>query len=257
MTVDRPRGLVPCLDANLGLMNVEDTELFMTAAAELRAAGDIPDLVLFLTHPKTVAVGLRDRCSEQPADLLVPVQRLNAEGIALSRSVRGGGITYHWPGQVVCYPVLSLNPSERNIPHYMMNLEELCIRVLADFDVPATRSRRTAAHVGLWWQGHKLVSMGVRVSNWVTGFGFAVNLKGDHGPSSYVRPCGINGVRLVTMEEILGTAPSRAEITESMRNHIGAVLGRASEPAPERVVEAIRSRSPRTGTPKRRSGWVT
>ncbi|MCA1962041.1 MAG: lipoyl(octanoyl) transferase LipB [Desulfomonile sp.] len=255
--VDRRLGAVPCLYADLGLVSVEDAERFMNAAAQLRSAGAIPDLLLFLAHPKTVAVGLRDRQTEHPVDLLVPVRRLEDEGIAFARSTRGGGITYHWPGQVVCYPVLALSASERNIPRYMTNLEESCIRVLAQFGVRVTRSRASAAHVGLWWNGRKVVSMGVRISNWITGFGFALNLDGDHTPSCYVRPCGLEGVTLVTVEEVLGTAPSRAWIIGSMRRSLGALLGRTLEPAPETVINTIRALVSQAGTPTRQSGWGT
>lgn len=252
MSVPRHYDVIPCLYTDLGLVTVEDTERFMSAAGELRVAGEIPDLVLFLAHPKTVAVGLRDRRCEQPADLLVPVRRLEEEGIALARSVRGGGITYHWPGQVVCYPVLSLGRTERNIPQYMMNLEDLCMRVLGEFGVHANRSRERSAHVGLWWNRRKVVSMGVRIRNWVTGFGFAVNLDGDHSPSSYVRPCGIEGVTLVTVEEILGAVPSRTRVTGLMRKYFEAVFDRALEPAPEAVLETIQDLVQRTGPPIRR-----
>jgi|GEM_PF-455367 len=248
MHLDRRPGAVPCLYADLGLVSVDDAERFMIAAAQLRSSGIIPDLLLFLAHPKTVAVGLRDRHSEQPVDLLVPVRRLGDEGIALARSTRGGGITYHWPGQVVCYPVLALSAPERNIPRYMMCLEESCIRSLGEFGVTASRSRASASHVGLWWNGRKVVSMGVRISNWVTGFGFAVNLDGDHTPSCYVRPCGIEGATLVTIQDILGAAPSRAWIVGSIRKSLGSVLGRTLEPAPVAVIDVIRSLTAQDGT---------
>lgn len=228
-----------CHVAILGVVGVPEADRFMSAAKELRLSGGIPDLLLFLAHPRTVALGARGRLHEQPEDLLVPLSRLDKEGIALTRSVRGGGITYHWPGQVVCYPLLALGPGERHIPAYMQNLEEVGIRTLHRFGVDADRRRDTAAHVGLWRHGRKVVSMGVRVSSWVTGFGFAVNLEGNHEPSTYIRPCGLDGVRLTTLEQILGKAPPRPSVIEVLKENCSNVLGRELEDAPASLLERI------------------
>jgi lipoate-protein ligase B len=210
----------------LGLIGVDQAERIMTAARQHRVAGDIPDLLLFLAHPPTVAVGLRDRSADHPEDLLAPPARLEAEGIAFARSVRGGGITYHWPGQVVCYPVLFLRPWERDVPAYMNRLEEVGVRSLADLGVRVSRRRESAAHVGLWRDSCKVASMGVRIGDWVTSFGFAVNLAGDHEASAYIRPCGLEGVRLITVEEILGTAPPRERLIEAIKKNFSVVFGR-------------------------------
>jgi lipoate-protein ligase B len=235
-----------CHVAILGVVGVPEADRFMSAAKELRLSGEIPDLMLFLAHPETVALGARDRFGEPPEDLLVPLSRLEEECIALTRSVRGGGITYHWPGQIVCYPLLALGPSERHIPAYMHNLEEVGIRTLQSFGVDADRRRDTAAHLGLWRDGCKVVSMGVRISSWVTSFGFAVNLEGNHEPSMYIRPCGLNGVRLTTLEQILGKAPPRPWVIEVLKENFASVLGRELKDAPAHLLERIWSHAQAT-----------
>lgn len=212
--------------ANLGVIEVAEAERLMSAWQALRIARQGPDLLLFLTHPKTVALGLRDRSACTPKDLLVSPEQLEEEGITLARSIRGGGITYHWPGQVVCYPVIALHPRERDLPKYMSKLEHIGIETLHCFGLEAKRRRETAAHVGLWLDGKKIVSMGVRVSGWVTSFGFALNLEGDLRPSSYVRPCGLEGVKLTTLEEALGKAPPRPWIIEALTASFERVFGR-------------------------------
>lgn len=231
----------PCLVTDLGVMGIPQAERFMDAARKLRAANEVPDLLLFLAHPKTVALGLRDRHVEHPKDLLVSPQRLEREGIALTRSIRGGGITYHWPGQVVCYPVLALGSDERSIPEYMFKLEEVGIRTLRRFGVKAARRRDAAAYVGLWTSEGKIVSMGVRVSNWVTSFGFVINVHGDHRESQYVRPCGLEGVDLVTLEEILGDAPSKGSVVAAIMESFTEVFNRTLKEMSGAVAEKIRS----------------
>ncbi|MFH0821497.1 MAG: lipoyl(octanoyl) transferase LipB [Pseudomonadota bacterium] len=228
-----------CFSAHLGVISVADAERVMTIAAKLRLNGFIPDVVQLMAHPRTVALGLKGRHDEHPKDLLVGFDVLASEGIDFVRSTRGGGITYHWPGQVVCYPVLALESAERNIPRYMTKLEEVGLRTLARFGVEATRRRDTNAYVGLWHERGKIVSMGVRVSHWVTAFGFALNLEGDVTPSRFIRPCGIEGAKLTTMQEILGTAPPRQEVVEAIEEEFASVFGRALKPIPPELSTLI------------------
>jgi lipoate-protein ligase B len=215
-----------CLCTDLGVIEVPAAEQIMSAWQGLRFTQEAPDLLLFLAHPKTVAVGLRDRRASTPKDLLVSPRQLYDEGITLTRSIRGGGITYHWPGQVVCYPVLALQSDERDLPGYMRRLEQVGIEALRCFGLEADRRRDSAAHVGLWLDGKKLVSMGVRVSGWVTSFGFAINLEGDLKPSRYVRPCGLEGVKLTTLEQALGKAPPRSWVIEALTSSFVRVFDR-------------------------------
>lgn len=219
-----------CVHADLGVVPVPVIEDLMSEALELRARDKMPDLLLFMAHPPTVALGLRDRSTETPADLLVSPEQLAREGIALTRSIRGGGITYHWPGQVVCYPVLALGPEERDVTTYMFKLEQVGIQTLRSFGVEADRSRESSAHVGLWVGKNKILSTGVRIRNWITSFGFALNLEGDHSRSRYVRPCGIEGACLSTVEELLGSAPPRERVVEEIRTNFASIFDRTLAP---------------------------
>lgn len=213
-------------------MTVPEAERIMSQARDLRASGQLPDLLLFMAHPPTVALGVRGRFEESPRDLLVSPGRLQDEKIELSRSVRGGGITYHWPGQIVCYPVLALLPQERDVRGYLWKLEQVAVETLAGFGVRLVRRRGRAAYIGLWLDDLKVVSMGVRISNWITAFGFAVNLEGEHAASSYIRPCGIEGARLATVEEILGAAPARGAVIETLKSRFASIFKRTLESLP-------------------------
>jgi lipoate-protein ligase B len=228
-----------CHVADLGLIGIPDAENLMTHARELRLQEETPDLLFFMAHPPTVAVGLRDRFIERPVDLLVDPDQLERERIALTRSIRGGGITYHWPGQLVCYPVLALAEGERDVGGYMWRLEQVGMDTLAQFGVSVSRREGKAAYVGLWVDECKLISMGVRISKWVTSFGFAINVGGDHAASSYVRPCGIEGASLATLEEILGQAPPRARVMEAVKDSFTRVFSRTLEPIPADLLQRI------------------
>jgi lipoate-protein ligase B len=87
--------------------------------------------------------------------------------------------------------------------------------------------------------GKKIVSMGIRVSNWVTSFGFAINLEGDFSASAYVRPCGIEGVRLTTLEQALGSAPPRQEVIETVTERFASVFRREPSRVPPEILAKI------------------
>jgi lipoate-protein ligase B len=95
--------------------------------------------------------------------------------------------------------------------------------------------------VGLWLDGRKIVSMGVRVSNWITSYGFALNLEGDHSPSRYVRPCGLEGVKLTTVQESLGHAPPRQRLMDAICESFAAVFGRSTQKMPDCLLSRISS----------------
>jgi lipoate-protein ligase B len=215
-----------CVILDIGTTEVDYAERLMNDLRELRARAEISDALLILNHPPTVSLGLRDKNSEGPKDLLVGAAQLAAEDIRLVRSVRGGGITYHWPGQVICYPVMALDKHERDIPEYMRKLEQVGAETLESFGIKPERRRDTAAYIGLWVGGLKIMSMGVRISNWVTSFGFALNLEGDFGPSRYIRPCGIEGAKLTTIEKVLGYAPERTEVIGQITDAFSGVFDR-------------------------------
>ncbi len=211
---------------DLGVAGVGHTEEFMTQIADLRAEDLIADILLFVTHPKTVTVGLKDRNSSIPKDLLVTREELRAQGIEFTGCIRGGGITYHWPGQIVCCPIMLLDQNARNISKHMEKLEQVGILTFRSFGLDVSRRRDTAAHIGLWLGSRKIMSMGIKVSRWVTSFGFAVNVQGDFSQSKYVRPCGIEGACLTTLEEVLGTAPSREQVIQAICENFAQVFER-------------------------------
>lgn len=212
-----PSALFECLEIDLGKIPLPHAEHLMLNVSTQRYQGLIPDTLIFAAHPKTVSLGLRDSRSRWPRDVLVSPGRLAREGIALVKSVRGGGVTFHWPGQLVCYPILALRPHERDVRSYMSKLEQICLESLESFGVRGELKRFTGRHIGVWVGDRKIVSMGVRISQWITSFGFAINLEGDYHQAAYVRPCGLEGVQLITLEEILGYAPSRHEVIQSIK----------------------------------------
>jgi lipoate-protein ligase B len=121
----------------------------------------------------------------------------------------------------------------------MSRLEEVCIRALQSLGVRVERRRDSAAHIGLWVENKKVVSMGIRITRWVTSFGFVINYEGEHKESAYVRPCGLDGIELATLEEILGTAPARSRVIDAVKENFASVFARALRLLPEVLVHQL------------------
>ncbi|MCI0512090.1 hypothetical protein L0128_02650 [candidate division KSB1 bacterium] len=121
----------------------------MQAFAQARPSDSIPDLLLFLAHPNCLALGARKL---NPADLLRPLAAFEKNGIPLHQSSRSGGLTFHWPGQLRCYPVLKLPPAGQNLPDFMYRLEEVGIRCFRYLGFEVARRREQIAQIGWWYQ---------------------------------------------------------------------------------------------------------
>lgn len=211
---------------NIGVIGLDEADRLMQKLGQQRLADRIPDTILLLSHPPSLAVGARKL---NPADLLQPQSYFERQGILLHQHVRGGGLTYHWPGQLVCYPILKLQLPEQNIGHYMFKLEEVGLRTLNDLGIVAERKRDKAAQIGLWLGNNKIASMGIHISRWITSWGFALNLYGDKSPADLIRPCGLEGARLTTVEEVIGMAPAKTLVMEKLIDHFGKVFDRKIE----------------------------
>jgi len=190
---------------------------------EARAAGGIPDVVLFLEHRPVVTLGTRGRSNF----LLLPPDQLNARGIDFARASRGGDVTYHGPGQLVMYPILKLGESEADSHGYLENLEEIAIRTAADFGVKAWRRQGMN---GAWTDDGKIAAIGFRIRRWITLHGMSFNVSVDLDGFSTIVPCGLQGEPVSSLKKILGDrCPALEQVRESMARHFSMVCGRPVE----------------------------
>lgn len=158
------------------------------------------DVLLLVEHPPVVTLGRR------AADNKLPASRdfLAARGIELFEVERGGGVTFHGPGQLVGYPILDLRAYRQDLHWYLRQIEEALIRTLATYGVPAERN---AGYTGVWTGGRKIASIGVHARSWVTWHGFALNVTTDLSYFDLMTPCGIDGVVMTSVaREVPGAA---------------------------------------------------
>ncbi len=166
-----------------------------------RIAGDIGDTLVFTEHDPVFTVGVRGGAESH---LLWNPQQLEREGVEVAKTNRGGDITYHGPGQIVCYPIVSLAPRP-DLHAYLRFLEEVLIAVAAGFDL---RAARRPGLTGIWIDSRKIAAIGIAVRRWVASHGFALNINVDLHHFSGIVPCGIaNATGTVTsLREELGKA---------------------------------------------------
>ncbi len=172
---------------------------------ELKKRGFGRDVLLLLEHPPTITLG-RNASMEH---LLARDDDLKSQGVAVCNVDRGGDITFHGPGQLVGYPLLSLHPGERDVHRYMRNLEESLIDLLAYYGIPAGRDAR---FTGVWTDKGKIAAMGVHISRWITRHGFALNVNTDLSFYKMIVPCGIVGRGVTSIQQELSRAIDLAEV---------------------------------------------
>jgi lipoyl(octanoyl) transferase len=220
--------------------------------AQLRLQGErqrdeIPDVLLLLEHPPVYTRGRRST----PDELPMGAGWYEMQGIEVRDTDRGGRVTYHGPGQLVAYPIVSLRPYGDDVHEYVRRLEQVMIGALAEHGVdagliddltgvwvPGRRAEMStlAQHSGPSTPGtaRKIGSIGVHVSRGVTTHGLAVNVNNDLQPFEWVVPCGIEGCRVTSLSRELGAEQDLDAFADTIAARFGALYGRdpvATDPA--------------------------
>ncbi len=209
----------------LGVVPYPDGLELQRALVEERKAGRGRDTLLLLQHPHVITLGVKLESSR--AHILATPELLEARGVDVRETGRGGDVTYHGPGQLVGYPILDLRPDRQDVHRYVRDLEEVMVRVCADYAVEA---RRVAGLTGAWVETprgpEKVGAIGVRLSRWITSHGFAFNVNPDLDYFRLIVPCGIGDRGVTSLAALLGTPPSMDEVEEAFIGHFARVFDR-------------------------------
>ncbi len=185
-----------------------------------RIAAQVPDLLLLLEHPPVYTRGRRST----PEELPMGEEWYGAQGIEIADTDRGGRVTYHGPGQLVGYPIVSLKPFGDDVHDYLRRMEHMIIEALSEWGVEAVVSDGLT---GVWTpEGRKVGSIGVHVNRGVTTHGFAINVNNDTRPFEWIVPCGIDSCRMTSLARERGSEQDLGAFATTVCERFGHVYGR-------------------------------
>jgi lipoate-protein ligase B len=201
----RALGTVPYLDA----LRLQES---LVAA---NACGDADDTLLLLEHPPVYTLGR----GADAADLRGAPERL---GVPVYRVGRGGGATFHGPGQLVAYPVLRLRAAGRDVHRYVRALEASLIDTCAHFGVTASAP---PGQTGVWVGERKIGAIGIGVRRGVAYHGIALNVSTDLSYFVHIVPCRTSGMAVTSLAQQLGAPPTVATVGRVFAERLGAHMG--------------------------------
>ena len=204
----------------LGLVSYADGLELQRALVDDRKADRIPNTLLLLQHPHVLTIGVK---KDGRQHILASAEVLTERGVEVFETGRGGDVTYHGPGQLVGYPIFNLDPDRRDVHKYVRDLEEVMIRVCADYGLAADRVKGMS---GAWLGDAKIGAIGVRISRWVTSHGFAFNVTTDLDFFNLIVPCGIADKAVTSLAAQLGRPVPMAEVEDAFIRHFSAVFGK-------------------------------
>jgi lipoyl(octanoyl) transferase len=203
-----------------GQVPYEEARLAQKRLEAARQAGEVPDLLLLLEHPPVYTKGRRST----PDELPMGEDWYRTQGIEVCETDRGGRVTYHGPGQLVGYPIVSLKPCGDDVHEYIRRMERLIIAALSDWDVAA---EVVEGLTGVWTSNRrKVASIGVHVNRGITTHGFAININNDLQPFEWIVPCGIEACRVTSLARELAAEVDLEAFATSVRDRFGEVYER-------------------------------
>ncbi|MBI3872487.1 MAG: lipoyl(octanoyl) transferase LipB [candidate division Zixibacteria bacterium] len=196
-------GLLPYLEAHSRQL----------AALTSRIAGPSGDTVFLVEHPHVYTYGRGSNFAElqakRPFDSDMRVELVQVE--------RGGGVTYHGPGQLVAYPIIDVRQKTGDLHRFLRWLEEVIIQTIAPWGLTGEHH---PTHTGVWIEGRKIASIGIAVRQWISYHGLALNVSTDLRYFGAIHPCGLSPEVMTSMEQLTG----RTIAMEDVRKEFVRVL---------------------------------
>ena len=197
----------------LGIVEYTDALELMSALQQQRINEEIPDTILFLEHPEIVTVGPRAR-----NDGIAPPSDYKSHPVD-----RGGGLTWHGPGQLVVYPIIHWNQDdERSVSDIISKIESWVIAGLETLGIVGYRDERMQ---GVWVDGKKICSIGLSFLRWVSRHGLTINYDTPNGRVENLAGCGLTEATTTSLSN-LGTRVTRQQLEDALLQSISTILDR-------------------------------
>jgi lipoyl(octanoyl) transferase len=215
----------------LGLVEYREALALQERVRAARQADAIPDTLLLLEHPPVYTRGRRSLPGELPLGEAFYRER----GIDVVDVDRGGRLTYHGPGQLVGYPIMRIT----DVIAYLRTIEQAIVAALAGAGIEArARPDDGSDFTGVWTQERKIASIGVHVSRGVTTHGFALNVDNDLEPFEWVVACGLDGVRMTSVQQEAADGPDLPALSASIAERFAQAFEREPRAVDPDALEA-------------------
>lgn len=202
--------------SRLGRMEYGEALALQTETEQAVLTGAQPDTLLFVEHPHVLTIGRR----ATHTGILASQALLEARGVSVFESNRGGKVTYHGIGQLVGYPIINLSPEREDVHAYVRDLEEVLMRALADFGIESFRIKGlTGVHTTVG----KVAAIGVHIARWITTHGFALNVNTDLSFFDLIIAC--EGEPVTSMQKLLGRELDLSEVEDRIIVRFADVFG--------------------------------
>ncbi len=203
---------------------IRQTEWFDALVRAKQAGEEYENHIILCEHPHVYTLGR----SGKEGNMLLSEEQLQKIGATLYHIDRGGDITYHGLGQLVCYPILNLEEFSLGLKEYVHLLEEAVIRVCASYGITAGRLEKAT---GVWLEGdtlraRKICAIGVRSSHFVTMHGLALNVNTDLRYFSYIHPCGFIDKGVTSLQQELKREVPMGEVKQRLCRELQELLHR-------------------------------
>jgi lipoyl(octanoyl) transferase len=227
---------------DLGLVEYEEALALQEQLVAAKIAGEIEaDVLLLLEHPPVITLGLR----AEESNVIATPEELAARKVTVHRVERGGDVTYHGPGQLVGYPIVSLRrlPKREDVGRFVWSMQEALIETLASYGIGAERIEKV---IGVWvreqapdlhglswveatraavepltrYEERKIAAIGARIKGWTSYHGFALNVNTDLRDFNLIVPCGIRDRGVTSMEVELGRRVDMGRVKEEIAGRL-------------------------------------
>ncbi len=160
-------------------------------------------IILLLEHWPVITIG----SNRNIKNIITPILELKKQNIEIYQSNRGGDVTFHGPGQLICYPIFNLEKFEKDLTKYVYNLEQIILETLSFFKITGHRIKKIR---GVFVNNQKIASIGIHVKKWITYHGFSFNINVDLNYFKNIIACGLKDYPQTSLSVLL-----KKEITVS------------------------------------------
>ena len=204
---------------DLGKRDYKETWELQKFLHKKRLGNRIKDTLILVEHYPVITMGK----SGKESNLLIPHRLLKEKGIEFFKIERGGDVTFHGPGQIVGYPIFNIRHGFVGIKPFIQKIEKAIILTLEAFGIAGLTRERL---IGVWTEAGKICSIGIAVQRWISFHGFALNVNTDLKCFDYIVPCGLKGIKMTSMAEILRKEIPPAQVKAGLKLNFGSEFDR-------------------------------